>query len=132
VFQALRIYVNDELGELERALHAAEARLAPGGRLVAVSFHSLEDRLVKLFLRERSGLAPQGSRHRPSAEPQRAPSFRLLRAGALQPGETEVSENPRSRSAKLRAAIRLPEPAWPMGPALAATPDVRPLAELAS
>jgi 16S rRNA (cytosine1402-N4)-methyltransferase len=132
VFQALRIYINDELAELERALHAAEARLALGGRLVVVAFHSLEDRLVKLFLRERSGLAPQGSRHRPVAATERAPSFRLLRAGALQPSEAEVEENPRARSAKLRAAIRTAAPAWPTGPALAAAAEVRPLEELAS
>jgi 16S rRNA (cytosine1402-N4)-methyltransferase len=131
-FQALRIYVNDELAELERALYAAEARLAPGGRLVAVSFHSLEDRIVKLFLRERSGLAPRGSRHRPAAEPERDPSFRQLRAGAETPSEAEVDENSRARSAKLRAAIRTEAAAWPRETALAPAPDARPVAELQS
>jgi 16S rRNA (cytosine1402-N4)-methyltransferase len=112
-FQALRIAVNDELGELERGLLAAERRLEPGGRLVVVSFHSLEDRVVKAFLAERAGRTPAGSRHLP---PQRAaasaPSFELVRAGALAASEAESAANPRARSAKLRAAVRLPTPAW--------------------
>ncbi len=131
VFQALRIYVNDELGEIERALHAAEARLAPGGRLVVVSFHSLEDRIAKLFLRERSGLAPQGSRHAPAARSIRAPSFKMLRSGAVRPSEAEIADNPRARSARLRAAVRTDAPAWPMGPALAPKPDAPALEEVA-
>ncbi len=111
-FQALRIHVNDELGELQRALEAAERLLAPGGRLVVVSFHSLEDRMVKQFLAERSGRTPGVSRHRPP-EPAGAPArFRPLFQRPLRPSEAEVARNPRARSARLRAAERLatPEP----------------------
>jgi 16S rRNA (cytosine1402-N4)-methyltransferase len=105
-FQALRIWVNDELGELERVLEASEARLAPGGRLVVVAFHSLEDRIVKRFLQQRA--APPGpSRHRPAAAP-RAPTFRLLTRQPVRPDATETSANPRARSARLRAAERTP------------------------
>ncbi len=110
-FQALRIEVNDELGELERALLAAERLLTPGGRLAIVSFHSLEDRAVKEFLRERSAAAPQGSRHRP-ARPHRAPSFRLLTRKPVTPGAAEIERNPRARSARLRAAERTAAPVW--------------------
>ena len=85
-FQALRIWVNDELGELDRGLVAAERLLAPGGRLVVVAFHSLEDRMVKNFLRLRSGDAPRASRHRPEiARPPAQPSFRLLTRRAVRP-----------------------------------------------
>lgn len=113
-FQALRIYINDELGELVRALHAAETILSPAGRLVVVTFHSLEDRIVKNFLRERSGLSGGGgSRHLPEAEPAAPPSFRLLQRKAMEAGQAETSENPRARSAKLRAAIRTDAPVWP-------------------
>jgi 16S rRNA (cytosine1402-N4)-methyltransferase len=104
-FQGLRIFVNDELGELERALEAAEKLLKPGGRLVVVSFHSLEDRIVKDFLRARSDAAPRGSRHLPAATPP-APAFTLLKRGAVKPGDAEMNENPRARSARLRAAER--------------------------
>ncbi|WGF86220.1 16S rRNA (cytosine(1402)-N(4))-methyltransferase RsmH [Marinivivus vitaminiproducens] len=108
-FQALRMHVNDELGELEAVLEAAERRLAPGGRLVVVSFHSLEDRMVKRFLTGRSTRAPRPSRHVPiEAAPAPAASFRLLRKGAIQPGEAELRANPRARSARLRAAEMLP------------------------
>ncbi len=113
-FQALRIHVNDELGELERGLVAAEELLAPGGRLAVVSFHSLEDRRVKDFLRTRCGARPGPSRHLP--EPPgaaRRPSFRLLRRGAVRPTADEVAANPRSRSGRLRAAERTDAPAWP-------------------
>jgi 16S rRNA (cytosine1402-N4)-methyltransferase len=110
-FQALRIEVNDELGELERALIAAERLLAPGGRLAIVSFHSLEDRKVKEFLRERSAAAPRGSRHLP-ARPANAPSFRLLTRKPVTPGAAEIERNPRARSARLRAAERTAAPVW--------------------
>ncbi|MGO4282895.1 16S rRNA (cytosine(1402)-N(4))-methyltransferase RsmH [Bosea sp. TAB14] len=105
VFQALRIAVNDELGELVRALHAAEAVLGPGGRLVVVTFHSLEDRIVKQFLAERSGRMPSGSRHAPAVTSAQ-PTFRLVEKGAVAPSEAEMRANPRARSAKLRVAER--------------------------
>jgi 16S rRNA (cytosine1402-N4)-methyltransferase len=110
-FQALRMEVNDELGELERALLAAERLLAPGGRLAIVSFHSLEDRKVKDFLRERSEAAPKASRHRP-ALPAAAPSFKLLTRKPVTPGSAELERNPRARSARLRAAERTAAPVW--------------------
>ncbi len=113
-FQALRIYVNDELGELDRALVAAEALLAPGGRLAVVAFHSLEDRRVKAFLRARAGAIPRTSRHLPATQEEgRAPTFTLLKGGAGKPTKEEVSANPRARSARLRAAERTGAPAWP-------------------
>lgn len=111
-FQALRIAVNDELGELTRGLEAAERTLAPGGRLAVVTFHSLEDRIVKAFLTERTGNAPGGSRHAPVAVETRRPSFTLLFKGAREAGEAETAMNPRARSAKLRAAVRTEAPAW--------------------
>lgn len=104
-FQALRIAINDELGELVRALHAAEAALAPGGRLAVVTFHSLEDRIVKLFFAQRSGKAPAASRHAPAAMAPAA-TFRPVTKGAVAPSEAEMRANPRARSAKLRAAER--------------------------
>jgi 16S rRNA (cytosine1402-N4)-methyltransferase len=110
-FQALRMEVNDELGELERALLAAERLLAPGGRLAIVSFHSLEDRKVKDFLRERSEAAPKASRHRP-ALPAAAASFKLLTRKPVTPGAAELERNPRARSARLRAAERTAAPVW--------------------
>lgn len=111
-FQALRIAVNDELGELTAGLEAAERTLAPGGRLAVVTFHSLEDRIVKAFLTERSGNAPGGSRHAPVAVDTRKPSFTLQFKGAREAGEAELAANPRARSAKLRAAVRTEAPAW--------------------
>jgi 16S rRNA (cytosine1402-N4)-methyltransferase len=110
-FQALRLYVNDELGQLERGLAAAERLLAPGGRLAIVSFHSLEDRAVKSFLKARSGGRGGPSRHAPVTA-QKAPSFRLLFAGAEKPSAAEVADNPRSRSARLRAAERTAAESW--------------------
>ncbi len=112
-FQALRIHVNDELGELERGLCAAESLLAADGRLVVVSFHSLEDRTVKQFLRQRSGRNAGSSRHRPPPASERPPTFRLLGRGIVRPGEQEVSANPRARSARLRAAARTSAQPWP-------------------
>ncbi|GHC75149.1 16S rRNA (cytosine(1402)-N(4))-methyltransferase RsmH [Limoniibacter endophyticus] len=104
VFQALRIYVNDELGELARALLAAERILKPGGRLVVVTFHSLEDRLVKRFLADRGGKSNTGSRHLPQvAEVQ--PQFEKV-SRAIAATDAEIAINPRSRSAKLRSAVR--------------------------
>jgi 16S rRNA (cytosine1402-N4)-methyltransferase len=107
-FQALRIFVNEELDELQQALLAAERVLKPGGRLSVVSFHSLEDRIVKNFFNER-GKASGGSRHRPEIK-QAAPSFRLLTKRPATPRESEVAVNPRARSAKLRAAERTDAP----------------------
>ena len=111
-FQALRIKVNDELGELQRGLAAAERLLNPGGWLAVVAFHSLEDREVKTFLRQRAGEADRGSRHRPDTGVRRAPSFRLASRKALKPTDSEIRLNPRARSARLRAAQRTDAPAW--------------------
>ena len=112
-FQALRIHVNDEMAELRRGLQAAERLLGADGRLVVVSFHSLEDRLVKHFLRRRSAAAPRPSRHAPAPPDERSPSFRLLFRGARRPREAEVAANPRARSARLRAGVRTAAPVWP-------------------
>jgi 16S rRNA (cytosine1402-N4)-methyltransferase len=111
-FQALRIAVNEELAELEAGLEAAERVLAPGGRLVVVTFHSLEDRIVKGFFAERAGRLPSGSRHRPPTEKGPDPSFDLLFNGAKAPEHPEVAANPRARSAKLRVGVRTEAPAW--------------------
>ena len=109
-FQALRIAVNDELGELERALDAAEDVLREGGRLAVVTFHSLEDRIVKRFLVERAGDTPEPSRHMPlAARPE--PTFETLRRKAVDPSQAEIAENPRARSARLRIARRTAAPA---------------------
>jgi 16S rRNA (cytosine1402-N4)-methyltransferase len=111
-FQALRIAVNDELGELARGLVAAEQVLAPGGRLVVVTFHSLEDRIVKRFLARRSGKLGAGSRHAPPTSGATAPSFQIVNHRPVTPDEAELAANPRARSAKLRAALRTDAPAW--------------------
>lgn len=112
-FQAVRIHVNRELGELEDGLAAAERALKPGGRLAVVTFHSAEDRLVKLFLRTRSGNDPAGSRHLPTtANAGVAPSFERV-ARPVRPGDAELARNPRARSATLRVARRTASPAWP-------------------
>jgi 16S rRNA (cytosine1402-N4)-methyltransferase len=113
-FQALRIYVNDEIGEIGRGLDAAERLLAPGGRLVVVSFHSLEDRVVKEFMRVRSGDVPRRSRHLPEAPETapRAPTFQPLFRGTCRPSRAECAANARARSARMRAAIRSNAPAW--------------------
>jgi 16S rRNA (cytosine1402-N4)-methyltransferase len=112
IFQALRIYINDELGELYRGLCAAETLLKPGGRMVVVTFHSLEDRIAKQFLRDRAGEVEGGSRYAPAVV-QVGPeaSFTLPRRSVVKPSKSEESENPRSRSAKLRVAVRTNAPA---------------------
>jgi 16S rRNA (cytosine1402-N4)-methyltransferase len=110
-FQAIRIHVNRELGELADGLAAAERILAPGGRLAIVTFHSLEDRMVKRFLRERSGGTPAGSRHLPDVVALAAPSFEQV-GKAVRAGDAEVARNPRARSATLRTARRTAAPAW--------------------
>jgi 16S rRNA (cytosine1402-N4)-methyltransferase len=111
-FQALRIAVNEELSELEAGLSAAERVLKAGGRLCVVTFHSLEDRIVKAFLQVRAGRTPAGSRHAPPVEREVEPSFRMIFNGARAPSEAEAAANPRARSAKLRAAVRTDAPAW--------------------
>ena len=105
-FQALRIAVNNELGELERGLLAAERVLAPGGRLAVVSFHSLEDRAVKDFVRSRAGRVPGPSRHLPPVE-SRPPELRDLTRKPMLPSATEIAANPRARSARLRVAEKI-------------------------
>jgi len=111
-FQALRLAVNDELGEIERGLGAAAQLLAPGGRLVVVAFHSLEDRIAKRFMAEAAGRSGGASRHDPGALAARAaPRFRLLTPRALRPSEAEIATNPRARSARLRALERLEQAA---------------------
>jgi 16S rRNA (cytosine1402-N4)-methyltransferase len=111
-FQALRMRVNDELGELDQGLVSAERLLAPGGRLAVVAFHSLEDRRVKSFLRERASEAAGTSRHAPQPTTRRSPSFRLLHRRTVRPTDAETAANPRARSARLRAAERTSAPAW--------------------
>jgi 16S rRNA (cytosine1402-N4)-methyltransferase len=115
-FMALRLHVNDELGEIDRGLQAAEELLVPGGRLVVVSFHSLEDRIVKRFMQARSRSSHGVSRHTPQPGDRPLPSFKLVHRRALAPGEAEIRSNPRARSAKLRTAERTENPAWPPQP----------------
>ncbi len=105
-FQGLRIAVNDELGELERALDVAESLLKPDSVLAVVTFHSLEDRIVKTFFNERAGKVPGGSRHAPQAAKTATPVYSLITPKAIAPSETELNANPRARSAKLRAVRR--------------------------
>ncbi|WP_428410681.1 16S rRNA (cytosine(1402)-N(4))-methyltransferase RsmH [Hyphococcus sp.] len=125
VFQALRIFVNDELGQLIAGLRAAERLLRPAGRLVVVAFHSLEDRIVKRFLANRVEAKGGGSRHLPPTDRPPA-SFELLYPRAVEPSEKEISENPRARSAKMRAAVRTEAPPAPDGDdALGAPKEIR-------
>ena len=109
-FQAIRIHLNAELDELEEGLEAAERALKPGGRLAVVTFHSLEDRIVKRFFRERSGSTPAGSRHRPLVAPTEQPTFERV-AKPVSPSERELATNPRARSARLRSGVRTSAPA---------------------
>ena len=109
-FMAFRIFVNNELGEITGGLCAAEAVLKEGGRLAVVTFHSLEDRIVKTFLRQRAGQAPRGSRHLPDDAPAARPSFSLVTRRAARPSADEIARNPRSRSAHLRTAERTAAP----------------------
>jgi 16S rRNA (cytosine1402-N4)-methyltransferase len=113
-FQAIRIHLNAELDELEQGLRAAERVLRSGGRIAVVTFHSLEDRIVKRFLKERSGNLPAGSRHRPQIARGPAPTFEKV-AKPVTPSERELARNPRARSARLRTAVRTDAPAWDQG-----------------
>lgn len=111
-FQAIRIHVNGELDELDAGLAGAETLLGEGGRLAVVSFHSLEDRVVKQFLRQASGATASASRHVPIAASREAPTFEQV-SKAIRPSQAEVDRNPRSRSATLRSAVRTQAPARP-------------------
>ncbi|PRY79036.1 16S rRNA (cytosine1402-N4)-methyltransferase [Yoonia maritima] len=115
-FQALRIAVNNEYGELAEGLMAAERALKPGGKLAVVTFHSVEDRMVKRFLQARSGNTANANRYAPEVE-QITPAFRIEKRKAIGPDAEELAENPRSRSAKLRVAIRTDAPAQNIDPA---------------
>ncbi|RCL00438.1 MAG: 16S rRNA (cytosine1402-N4)-methyltransferase [Candidatus Tokpelaia sp. JSC085] len=128
VFQALRIYVNDELGELARALFAAERILKPHGRLAIVTFHSLEDRIVKRFFIDRAGVQ-SFSRYLPPSLATRPPCFiSVFKKGVIVPCKEEVIRNRRARSAKLRVGIRTGEPAWKADPVIFALPTFTSLA----
>jgi 16S rRNA (cytosine1402-N4)-methyltransferase len=115
-FQALRMWVNEETVELVNALSAIERVLKPGGRLVIVTFHSIEDRIVKLFLRSRSGNDPGASRHIPGIPRGAPPTFELLQRKAVEPEAAELAANPRARSARMRWALRTDAPAWNVSP----------------
>jgi len=117
-FQALRIYVNQELDQLEQALNASQAALKPGGVLAVVSFHSLEDRIVKQFIKQQSGRSPNPNKYMPQlAEPQKA-LFSITSAKPTLPSDAEITTNPRARSAKLRVAYRTDEPLQPVAQAV--------------
>lgn len=123
-FQALRIAVNNEYGELFEGLMAAERALRPGGTLAVVTFHSIEDRMVKRFLAARAGQAGRANRYAPEIL-QEAPQFRLVSRKAIGPDETELASNPRSRSAKLRVARRTDAPAGPIDAKAIGMPQLR-------
>lgn len=117
-FQGLRIYVNDELGELERGLEAAEQLLLPGGRLVVVTFHSLEDRIVKKFFKERSGGNARANKYAPDlGDNGPKPTFKVINRKPIAPTDEECRENPRARSSKLRSALRTEASSWAEGAA---------------
>jgi 16S rRNA (cytosine1402-N4)-methyltransferase len=128
-FQGMRLYVNDELGELAEALAGAERLLREGGRLAVVSFHSLEDRIVKRFFAARSGKTPAPSRHLPPDTAAPAPSFQLPRGQPVTPDEAEIEANPRARSARLRWGVRTDAPPLPLDRDALGLPrlDVRPI-----
>jgi 16S rRNA (cytosine1402-N4)-methyltransferase len=126
-FQALRICVNGELDELGQALFAAERMLKPGGRLVVVTFHSLEDRVVKRFFAQRSGNVPISSRHAPGIDTRPAPTFTLPFKGHMGAADEELARNPRARSAKLRAGVRTTAAALPADLALIGVPELKPV-----
>ncbi|ARJ68639.1 16S rRNA (cytosine(1402)-N(4))-methyltransferase RsmH [Paracoccus contaminans] len=121
-FQAVRIWVNDEFGQLVAGLAAAERALKPGGRLAVVSFHSLEDRIVKRFMQARANAAGGGSRHAPRIV-QDAPAFTLPFRRAIGPDDAELAGNPRARSAHLRVALRTDAPAGQADPAALGLPQ---------
>jgi 16S rRNA (cytosine1402-N4)-methyltransferase len=124
-FQALRLYLNAELDELAKGLSAAERLLKSGGRLVVVTFHSLEDRIAKRFFASRSAAGPKGSRHLPeTGSKEFAPSFQLLNRRPLEPSNDEIRRNPRARSARLRAGERTGAPAHPLDCAALGVPSV--------
>jgi 16S rRNA (cytosine1402-N4)-methyltransferase len=125
-FQALRLHLNAELDELAKGLCAAERLLKAGGRLVVVTFHSLEDRIAKRFFASRSSAGPKGSRHLPDAgDEDFAPSFQLINRRPLEPSNDEIRGNPRARSARLRAAKRTEAPAHPLDLAALGVPGLR-------
>ena len=128
VFQALRVFVNDELGELAEALFAAERALKPGGKLVVVTFHSLEDRIVKKFFNERSDKA-SGSRHMPMVH-EKAAIFSQIGKPMVAATEEEAELNPRARSAKLRAGFRTDAPAGPSDMSIFDLPNLASLAKM--
>lgn len=130
VFQALRIAVNDELGQLVQALGASEAALAPGGRMIVVTFHSLEDRIVKRYFRIAAGQEGQGSRHGPARE--LAPPRYRRPARAITAGKMEIARNPRARSARLRMAVRTSAPSAVLDPVRLGLPQIPNLMELIS
>lgn len=123
-FQAIRIAVNAEFTELAEGLMAAERALKPGGKLAVVTFHSLEDRIVKRFLLQRSGGEANANRYAPATEAD-APRFTLLTRRATAPDDQELAENPRSRSAKLRVALRTSAPAGPVDPDALGVPSIQ-------
>jgi 16S rRNA (cytosine1402-N4)-methyltransferase len=124
-FQALRIYVNDELSELAQGLSAAERCLKPGGRLVVVTFHSLEDRIVKRFFTSRAGKEIGTSRHLPEQSlKSKLPSFRIVNSRPLTPSKGELEVNPRARSARARVGVRTEAPAWPADEADLGLPSI--------
>ena len=123
-FQAIRIAVNDEYGQLAHGLMAAERALKPGGKLAVVTFHSSEDRIVKRFMAERSSTGGGGSRYAPQ-EAKKHPAFALTPRKAIPPTPEEIAQNPRARSAKLRIATRTETPAQPIDPEDLGLPNVR-------